>query len=96
MEDFVEGYLETASSDPEAGFALLTRSFQRASGGLEGYEGFWDDVSNPRIESISADAEALTVTYSYRYNLRGRGIQNEDVTLRLQPDGDALLIDGEA
>ncbi len=42
MEDFISQYLATAPSDPESTFQMLTPEFQRESGGIEGYRGFWD------------------------------------------------------
>ncbi|MDO9454869.1 serine/threonine-protein kinase [Nocardioides sp.] len=96
LEAFITDYLSTASSDPAAGYTQLTPAFQAASGGIDGYSGFWGDVSNPRLLSVSADPEALTVTYTYRFNQRGEGVQTDDVTLQLVQDGDRLLIDGEA
>ncbi len=71
MSTFVTDYLETAATDPAAGFAMLTPSFQDASGGLSGYEGFWGDVKRVSdIEVVDADPDGLTVTYRYRYQAR--------------------------
>ena len=88
MEEFAEQYVTTAASDPDAGFALLTPEYQEASGGLEGYAGFWGTVTNPRILDVQADPDNLTVTYTYRYNQGGEGNITETVTLQLvQEDG---------
>jgi len=92
MEEFAENYVETAATDPAAGFAMLTPEYGAASGGLQGYEEFWGTVSNPRILDVDADAtdpDNLTVSYTYRYNQRGQGVQTEPVSLRL------VLEDGE-
>ena len=88
MEEFAEQYVTTAASDPAAGFALLTPEYQEASGGLDGYAGFWGTVTNPRILDVKGDPDNLTVTYTYRYNKRGAGNITETVTLQLvQEDG---------
>lgn len=96
LEDFVSSYLSVASTDPAAGFQQLTPGFQAASGGIEGYTGFWGDVSDTRLISIKADPADLTVQYVYRYSKGGRGRTTDQVTLQLVREGDRLLIDGEA
>ncbi|WP_370247069.1 serine/threonine-protein kinase [Nocardioides sp.] len=93
LEAFIGAYLATASSDPAAGFALLTPQFQAQS---PRYGEFWSRVTNPRVVSFDADVDRLVVTYRYRYNLRGEGVQTETVTLQLVREGDTFLIAGEA
>jgi serine/threonine protein kinase len=93
LEDFVSTYLATASSDPDAGFDLLTPAFQRQS---PDYEGFWGSVSNPRILDFSADPDALTVQYTYTYQLAGQGRRKDLVRLQLAETDDGFLIAGEA
>ncbi|WP_244929091.1 serine/threonine-protein kinase [Nocardioides sp. W7] len=98
MTRFITGYLETAAADPEAGFQMLTGSFQDTSGGLSGYENFWGGVKRVTdIEVVDADPESLTVTYRYRYQLaQGPPIQ-DNPTLQLVFDErtGTYLIDGE-
>jgi serine/threonine protein kinase len=96
IETFVADYLDLAPRDPEQAFALLTPAFQAASGGLEGYQGFWGRVANTKLESVRADPEGLRVSYTYTYTLRGEGRTTQTVSLLLErgPDG-ALLIAGE-
>lgn len=98
METFIRDYLDLVVSDPEAAFDLLTPSFQEASEGLDGYLGFWGDVTSTKVESVSADPEAMTVTYTYTRHEQGGGKPIEDtVSLRLeQADDGGLLIAGEA
>jgi serine/threonine protein kinase len=99
LEEFAQTYVDTASSDPEAGYALLTPEYQESSGGLEGYQTFWGTVSNPRILSVSADAsdpDDLTVTYTYRYNQQGAGNKEETVVLQLVQEDDGFRIAGAA
>ncbi|WP_134768583.1 serine/threonine-protein kinase [Nocardioides sp. 1609] len=92
IRTFVLGYLQTASKDPEAGFAMLTPKYQAES---PDYDSFWGSVSNPRVQAFSADPETLVATYTYTYNQQGVGKKTEQVRLQLvQDDTGALLIDG--
>lgn len=99
VTDFVTDYLETAASDPAAGFAMLTPAYQQESGGLSSYEGkFWGNVKRIRdVEVTEVDLDAMTVSYTYSYQLEQGGPRTEDVTLdlELQDDG-TYLISGAA
>ncbi len=88
IREFIEGYLSTAASDSRAAYAMLTPTFQSASGGLEGYQSFWDEVASvDDVEIIEADPRTQTVRYTYRYStLDGRTISDE---VQLQLDYDA-------
>lgn len=90
LEAFAEAYVDTASTDPAAGFRQLTPAYQARS---PEYEEFWGSVSNPRILDVSGDPESMTVTYTYRYNMRGSGNVTETVTLDLVERDGQLLID---
>lgn len=98
MEAFVTDYLALVVSDPESAFDELTPAFQEASGGLDGYLGFWGDVSRTEVLDVAADPETLVVDYTYTYHLEGGGKpRTEDVSLQLvQGDDGGLLIAGEA
>ncbi len=91
LEQFATSYVETASSNPSAGFQQLTADYQEQS---PNYADFWGSVSNPRILQVSAEPDALRVTYRYTYLLRGEGKRTETVTLQLVEEGDRLLIAG--
>lgn len=93
LEEFAAGYVSTAADDPDAGFALLTPSYQARS---PEYADFWGTVTKPKILEISADPAALTVTYTYEYKQQQEGKRTETVTLQLVQDGDRLLIDDAA
>lgn len=90
LEAFARDYVRTASTDPAAGFRLLTPEYQGES---PRYTEVWSAIESPRILSVSADPATLSVSYRYRYRLAGRSV-TEDVTLRLVDDGDSLLIAG--
>lgn len=97
MEAFIDDYLSLAVSDPEAAFEMLTPGFQEASGGIDGYRGFWDKVASTKQISVEADPEALVVDYRYTYVVRGKGPKTDDESLRLEQTEDGgFLIAGEA
>jgi hypothetical protein len=95
MTSFIQDYIDTAVRDPAAAFRMLTPAFQEQSRGLEGYEGFWGEVDKAKIDSISADPDALEVSYTYTYH-RGPGKPTtDDVALVLTYEDGTYLIDGE-
>ncbi|KAA1417833.1 serine/threonine protein kinase [Nocardioides humilatus] len=90
LESFATTYVATASEDAEAGYAMLTSSYQARS---PGYTEFWGSVKKVEILDISADPADLTVTYTYRYERKHEGKSEETVTLHLVQDAGGLLID---
>ena len=76
---------------------MLTPSFQAASGGIDGYRGFWDTIRTATVTSFStADPDTLTVGYTVEYTRTDGSTAQDDVSLQLvYQDGD-YLIDGEA
>lgn len=91
MEQFAEDYVALAVSDPESAFDQLTPAYQEESRGLDGYLGFWGEVTEASIDSVSADPEDLTVSYTYTYRRSGERT-TEDVTLQLVfRDGEYLI-----
>jgi len=98
VRSFVTTYLQTASTDPSAGFKMLTPTFQDESGGLRGYEGFWGHVA--RIDSVERVAPSLggddpEVSYHYTYTMDDGSQHTEDVHLRLTYASGRYLIDGD-
>ncbi len=96
IETFIEDYLRTASSEPAAGFQMLTPDFQAAS---PRYDDFWGSVSNVEVLRVAADVEDLTVAYTYRYDFdtgRTTETRTEDIALALTFADGVYLIDGEA
>jgi hypothetical protein len=83
MENFMEDYLATAPTDPEAGFQMLTEDFQDASGGIEGYRGFWGTIDTADLISLTADPAALTVSYTVEYLKEDGQKVRDDVSLAL-------------
>jgi eukaryotic-like serine/threonine-protein kinase len=96
MEAFVNGYLDTVTSDPRATWQQLTPEFQEASGGFGTYNGFWRTISDVTVLDLSADPAQGTVTYRVRYDLRNGGRTTDTVTLLLQPDDDGFQVAGES
>jgi serine/threonine protein kinase len=97
MENFVEDYLATVTSDPKAAWEQLTPDFQAASGGFGQYKKFWSGYQSADIVgNTQADPETMTVSYTVEY-LHTDGTKSRDqVTLHLEgADGD-FLIGGES
>ncbi len=103
MQAFIEGYVATASSDPESAFTMLTPGFQEQSGGLEGYLAFWEGQVDTAelVGPVSADPETLTVAYEIEYTLigegddEGGGQQTDSVNLTLRFDNGVYKIADE-
>ena len=90
LTTFARRYVATASSQPTAGFGMLTAAYQRQS---PRYVQFWSAVDAPQIVRVAARPAAMAVTYTYRYRLAGR-THVETVTLDLVRHGGRLLIAG--
>jgi serine/threonine protein kinase len=68
MESFIRDYVSTVASDPDEAWTMLTPKFQRESGGIDSYRGFWDSATNGRVISISTDPDNLSVSYQARFD----------------------------
>jgi hypothetical protein len=93
MEAFIRDYVATVSDDPDEAWKMLTPKFQRVSGGLDHYREFWDDATNGRVLSISADPATLTVSYQVHFDDFHNG--PGPTVLDLAFDDGHYLIDGE-
>lgn len=93
MEEFARDYVALAVSDPESAFDLLTPAYREESRGLDGYLGFWGEVTEASIDTVSADPDDLTVSYTYTYRRSGERT-TEDVTLQLVYRDGQYLISG--
>lgn len=63
IEAFIRDYVDTVAEDPDEAWTMLTPKFQRESGGLARYRDFWDDATDGRVLSISANPDNLSVSY---------------------------------
>ena len=95
MEGFITEYLATVTSDPRAGFEMLTPQFQAASGGYGRYLGWWRTVESATPTRFDADAEGLSIGYTVSYVMRNGDERTEDIRLQLQRQGEEYLIAGE-
>ena len=93
MEAFIRDYVATVSDDPDAAWKMLTPKFQRESGGLDTYREFWDDATDGRVLSITADPGNLTVSYQVRFDHFDNGPGPTVLDLRF--DNGRYLINGE-
>ena len=83
------------TSDPESTFAMLTPEFQSASGGFEGYSGFWGTIESATPRAIKADPRTLTTSYTIDYVTTSGQTRTEQGQLQLEQQGDGFLIAGE-
>jgi len=96
MENFMEDYLSTVTTDQKAAWQRLTPQFQKESGGFGTYKKFWRGYQSADIVEFAADPEAMTVTYTVEYLDQAGQKSTDHVTLRLEgTDGD-FLIAGES
>jgi serine/threonine protein kinase len=96
MESFIEDYLATVTANPRAAFAMLTPAFQQASGGLGGYESFWNTIASAEPTSVSADPGSLTVDYTVDYTREDGSTATDEVSLQLVFEDGRYLIAGES
>ena len=96
IEGFITDYLATAPSSPESSFQMLTPGFQRASGGLSGYTGFWSTIASAEPVDIQPDPDNLTVQYTVDYTREDGSTASDTVVLQLQYTDGQYLIAAEA
>jgi len=95
MDAFITSYLATVTSNPRAAFNRLTPEFQRASGGYEGYMGWWGRVQSASLAEVASDPSDLTVGYTVNYVMTSGERITERIRLQLERFDDRLLIAGE-
>jgi serine/threonine protein kinase len=95
MDAFIASYLATVTTDPRAAFELLTPEFQEASGGYEGYIGWWGTVRSARLADIQSNPSDLTVGYTVDYVMKSGRRDTDRIRLQLQRLDDRYLIAGE-
>ena len=96
MDEFITSYLSTVTSDPRAAFDQLTPTFQEASGGYDGYIGWWSKVESAELANVTSNPSDSTVAYTVNYRMKTGRTSTQRVRLQLQRDGDGFLIAGEA
>lgn len=95
MDAFITSYLATVTTDPEAAFQQLTPEFREASGGFEGYMGWWGRVRSATLEEVESNPSDLTVGYTVDYVMKSGERDTQRVRLQLERFDDQLLIAGE-
>ena len=95
MRSFITTYLATVTSDQHRSWAMLTPSFQKASGGFGHYQQFWRGFTSATPQQISADPSSMTVSYGVDYVKTDGSTSSDQVTLNLVPAGSSYLINGE-
>ncbi|MBB6629413.1 serine/threonine protein kinase [Nocardioides sp. KIGAM211] len=97
MQEFITNYLATAPTDRRTAFEMLTPSFQAASRGYAGYDGFWSTIASASVGTVQANPKTLTVSYGVTYTKTDGSTTEDQVSLQLTYDADTgtYLIDGE-
>ena len=95
MDAFITSYLATVTSNPRAAFEQLTPEFQDASGGFEGYMGWWGKVESASLAEVASDPSDLTVGYTVDYVMKSGDRNTQRIRLQLERLDDRLLIAGE-
>ncbi|GAB6986326.1 serine/threonine-protein kinase [Nocardioides pyridinolyticus] len=96
MENFVEEYLATVTSDQKASWEMLTPGFQQASGGFGQYQRFWRGFSTADLLSAEADPESMRIAYAVEYQRTDGSEVQDQVTLTLEGTDGAFLIASES
>jgi eukaryotic-like serine/threonine-protein kinase len=96
MDRFVSTYLSTVTSDQHTTWGMLTRGFQKQSGGFGSYQGFWRTIASATPSNVSADPASLTVSYDVAYVRRDGTQATDHTTLHLVRNGTSYLIAGES
>ena len=89
----VTDYYGLLPDNTDAGWELLTPSYQRQAGGRDGYEDFWDDMDTVTVSAVRASAPdrvEATITYVER---SGNRRSTERRSFRLVRSGRVLKID---
>lgn len=95
MRTFVRDYIATALSDPATAWRELTPRFQQHVGSYGSYAGYWDTIDTATLRDIRADPTNLVVSYIITWGPKGRGKEDESVTLDLVRQDGHYLIDRE-
>jgi hypothetical protein len=95
MDAFITSYISTVTSRPRRAFDQLTPEFQAASGGFEGYMGWWGTVESATIREVASDPSDLTVGYTVDYVMESGERSTQRVRLQLERLDDQLFIAGE-
>jgi eukaryotic-like serine/threonine-protein kinase len=97
MEAFITTYLDTATTDQRASWAMLTPAFRDSSGTFGRYKKSWRSRPIARPSNIVADPRALTISYDVSYrDAEGNKLFDDRPTLQLTYSDGMYLIDGEA
>ncbi len=91
-EAFTEAYYATVPGNLDAGWSMLSPSYQKELG-RGSYDGFWGGIESVDLGSVDVDGN--TVTYEITYTRTDGSTSEETKQLTLQPSGDSYLITGD-
>jgi serine/threonine protein kinase len=94
---FVESYYRdvTKENKRDDTFAQLTPKMRDASGGRDGYEGFWSGIESVDVGQVNADSANGTATVELTFKPKDGDESDETHTLTFVRDGDSWLIDSD-
>ena len=95
MEQFLDTYMSTVTSDRHTAWEMLTPAYQAASGGFGSYSGFWGSIRSATPSNVTAHPADMTVSYQVDYVKANGDRVTEDHTLQLVPDGSSYLINDQ-
>ncbi|MEP9361316.1 serine/threonine-protein kinase [Nocardioides sp. CN2-186] len=96
MENFIEDYLATVTSDPQTAWTMLTPDFQAQSGNFGQYQKFWRQFQTADMTTSQADPATKQISYHVEYLHQDGQKTSDDVTLQLEGTDGNYLIAGES
>lgn len=92
----IQDYYALLPDDTDAGWDLLTASYQGGVGGRESYDDFWNDIDTVDVGGLQATApDQVQATVRYRAK-SGNKTSTERRSFRLVPEGGVLKIDASS
>lgn len=69
LDAFGREFVETAASDPDAAFEMLTPEAQAVAGGIEAFRDSWEPAAGASVTEVVSDATAGTVSVACQWTV---------------------------